>query len=90
MVREAAGRRGPRTCWERTGADDAYHQHLRELIRRERVSMNQFITLAVAETMAAVEVEEHLQQRAARASGEAFEQAMAKVADVEPAPEDAL
>ena len=52
--------------------------------------MNQFITLAVAEKMAALEAEEYIQQRAARASREAFEQAMAKVPDVAPVPEDAL
>lgn len=66
------------------------HKHLRKLARRENVSMNQFITLAVAEKMAALEAEEYIQQRAARASREAFEQAMAKVPDVERAPEDRL
>ena len=66
------------------------HRHLRELARRENVSMNQFITLAVAEKVAALEAQETIQRRAARASREAFERALAKVADAEPAPEDAL
>jgi hypothetical protein len=52
--------------------------------------MNQFIRLAVAEKMAALDAEEHLQKRAARANREAFEQALAKVTHVSPEPEDAL
>ena len=54
---------------------ESLHKHLRELARRENVSMNQFITLAVAEKMPPLE---------------AFEHALAKVPDVEPTPEDAL
>ena len=69
---------------------ESLHKHLRELARRENVSMSQFITLAVAEKMAALEAEETIQQRAARASREAFERALAKVPDVGSAPEDAL
>jgi len=69
---------------------ESLHKYLRKLARRENVSMNQFITLAVAEKIAALEAEATIQQRAARASREAFEQAMAKVPDVAPVPEDAL
>jgi len=55
------------------------------MARREGVSINQFITLAVAEKVAALKTAEYLEARAQRASRERFEQALAKVADVEPA-----
>ena len=53
------------------------HDKVRESAEREKVSINQFITLALAE-------------RAARGSREKFERALAKVADVEALGRDAL
>ncbi len=64
---------------------ESLHQTVREMARREGVSINQFITLAVAEKVAALKTAEYLEARAQRASRERFEQALAKVADVEPA-----
>ena len=52
--------------------------------------MNQFITLALAEKIAALLAEEYIQERARRGDREAFERAMAKVADVEPPAYDTL
>ncbi len=69
---------------------ESLHQTVREMARREGVSINQFITLAVAEKVAALKTAEYLEARARRASRERFEQALAKVADVEPPEQDRL
>lgn len=66
------------------------HETARDLARRESISMNQFITLAVAEKVAALMTREYLEARAQRGNREAFERAMAKVPDVEPEEFDRL
>ncbi len=58
------------------------------MAKKEGISINQFITLATAEKLAALDTEEYLAKRAARASRERFLEAMAKVADVEPENEE--
>lgn len=63
---------------------DYLHESVRELARREGISMNQFITLAVAEKMSALMTEEYLAERAKRGSREKYEAVLAKVPDVEP------
>ena len=57
-------------------------------IKRENVSMNQFITLALAEKISALMTEEYLAERAGRGSRDKFERAMRNVADVELAERD--
>ena len=66
------------------------HNKVRELAKQENVSINQFITLALAEKISALVTEDYLAERASRGSRNKFEQAMAKVADVEPLPQDVL
>jgi len=66
------------------------HTKVRELAKQENVSINQFITLALAEKISALLTEDYLAKRASRGSRNKLEQAMAKVADVEPLPQDAL
>ena len=69
---------------------DSLHGKIRELARQENISINQFITLALAEKISALATEDYLEERAARGQRDRFEQALAKVADVEPLPQDAL
>ncbi|HID64183.1 MAG TPA: toxin-antitoxin system HicB family antitoxin [Anaerolineae bacterium] len=66
------------------------HAAVRDLAERENVSINQFITLALAEKISALLTEDYLAKRASRGSRNKFERTMAKVADVEPLPHDAL
>jgi len=66
------------------------HDKVRELAKQENVSINQFITLALAEKISALITEDYLTKRASRGSRDKFEQAVAKVADVEPLPQDVL
>lgn len=69
---------------------ESLHKRLKHLSKKEKTSINQLVTLAVAEKLSALETLEYLEQRAARGSREAFDQILAKVPDVEPDPGDAL
>jgi hypothetical protein len=66
------------------------HRHLRELAEREGVSINQLISAAVGEKVAALDTLEYLQERAKRGNRKAFEAVLARVPDVEPAAFDRL
>jgi len=69
---------------------DSLHEKVRELAKRENVSINQMITLALAEKISAIMTEEYLGERANRASREKFDHALSKVPDVEPEKGDRL
>ena len=56
----------------------------------EGISMNQFITLAVAEKVSALVTVEYLKERAKRGSRQKFEAILANVPDVEPEEYDKL
>lgn len=66
------------------------HESIRELAKQEGISINHFITLAVAEKMSALMTVEYLEERAKRGSREKYEAVLAKVADVEPEEYDRL
>ena len=63
---------------------DSLHNRARVLSKRDHVSINQFVATAVAEKISALETEDYLTQRAARASRKKFEEALAQVPDREP------
>jgi len=69
---------------------DSLHERVREPALKENVSINQLITLALAEKLSALVTEEYLGQRAKRGDRKKFRRAMAKVADVEPDKRDRL
>ena len=69
---------------------NSLHRQVRELAKQENVSINQFITLALAEKISALVTEDYLEERGARGQRDRFERALARVADVEPIPQDAL
>ncbi len=69
---------------------DSLHRAARELAQQEDVSINQLITLALAEKIAALKTEDYLRARAERGGRAAFETAMSKVADIEPDEQDRL
>lgn len=69
---------------------DSLHNRLRVLSGKDRISINQFVATAVAEKISALDTETYIASRAKRGSRKKFEQALAKVPDVEPAPEDRL
>lgn len=63
---------------------ESLHKGVKEVAQREGISINQFIALAVAEKLSAWNTEAYLKERAARASRERYEAALAQVPDVEP------
>jgi len=66
------------------------HEKAREVARQESVSVNQLITLALAEKLSALLAEDYLEMRARRGDRAKFEAAMAKVPDVESEEDDRL
>ncbi len=69
---------------------ESIHRKLAEVAEREGVSINQMISSAVAEKLAALMTEEYLAERAKRGRRRKFNAVLAKVRDVPAAPEDAL
>jgi hypothetical protein len=69
---------------------NSLHKHVRELAKKENISINQLIATALAEKMSALMTDEYLQERAQRGSRQKFERVLAKVRDVEPIEEDKL
>jgi hypothetical protein len=63
---------------------ESLHRQLRDLAKREGISINQLITTAVAEKMSALKTLEYLEERAARGDRKAFQRVLAKVRDVDP------
>ena len=69
---------------------ESLHKTARELAKKEKISLNQFVTLALAEKVAVIGAQDYLEKRAKRASEAKFDKAMSKVADVEPPEFDRL
>jgi len=69
---------------------DWLHKQLRECAKREGVSINQLISSAAAEKLAALMTEEYLVARAGRGRRKRFEAVLRSAPDVEPEPFDRL
>jgi hypothetical protein len=69
---------------------DSLHNKARELAKRDNISMNQMIAVALAEKVSALTTEEYLEERASRGSSRKFLKAMAKVPSRPPLPGDEL
>jgi post-segregation antitoxin (ccd killing protein) len=69
---------------------ESLHNQLKETARREGISINQFISTAVAEKLAALMTVEYLEERARRSDRSRFEGVLSRIPDVEPDPNDLL
>lgn len=69
---------------------ESLHERVRLLARKESVSINQMITLALAEKISALMTEDYLHQRGKRADRHKFLKILKKVPGREPLPEDRL
>jgi hypothetical protein len=69
---------------------DSLHEEIKILAKKEGISINQFISSAVAEKMSALLTESYLENRAVKGSEKSFFDAMSKVPDVVPRDEDKL
>jgi predicted transcriptional regulator len=63
---------------------NSLHKRLREFALKDNVSINQFITSAVTEKLAALSTLEYLEARAKKGSRAKFEAALQQIPDVEP------
>jgi hypothetical protein len=63
---------------------DSLHKSLSDLANRDGISIDQFISTAIAEKLSALMTENYLGERAKRGSREKYEAILAKVPDVEP------
>jgi hypothetical protein len=69
---------------------ESLHRKVRELAEQEGVSINQLVTTALAEKVAALMTVEYLAERASRGSRKEFERVLAKVKDRPPESGDEL
>jgi ubiquinone biosynthesis protein UbiJ len=69
---------------------ESLHRKLGEVAARDGVSINQWISSAVAEKMSAQLAQEYIAERARRASRKKFDAILAKVPDVEPEEADRI
>lgn len=69
---------------------ESLHKTARQLAEQENISINQLITLALAEKISALMTEDYLNERANRGDQAKFRAALAKVRDVEPDEQDRL
>ncbi|MCL4474539.1 MAG: type II toxin-antitoxin system HicB family antitoxin [Actinobacteria bacterium] len=69
---------------------ESLHKSVREMAKKENVSINQIITTALAEKLSALMTVEYLDERAKRGDRAKFERAMSKVKDAKPRSEDEL
>ncbi len=69
---------------------ESIHRHIRDIAKREGVSINQFISSAVSEKISALMTEDYLKQRAKRAKKEDFRKILAKVPGRKPITGDEL
>ena len=69
---------------------DSLHETVRDLAKTDHVSINQFVATALAEKISVLITGEYLEKRAKRGSRRKFENAMGKVADLEPDEYDRL
>ena len=67
---------------------NSLHNRVKALSIKDHVSINQFVSSAVAEKISALDTEEYIQQRAQRASRSKFLRALEKIPDVKPTRED--
>jgi hypothetical protein len=64
------------------------HQQLIELAQEDGISVNQFVTLAVAEKIASISTIEYLEKRAMRGSREKLLAVLNKAPDIKPVQSD--
>ena len=69
---------------------ESLHKHLRKAAEIDGVSVNQFISLAVAEKISALQTYDLITRRSERGSREAFLEALASVPSISPIADDEI
>jgi hypothetical protein len=63
---------------------DSLHKSLSDLVNRDGISIDQFISTAITEKLSALMTENYLKDRAKKDNRAKYEKILAKVPDVEP------
>jgi len=69
---------------------ESIHRHIKEIAKKEGVSINQFILSAVSEKISAIMTEDYLKSRARRARKRDFKKILDRVPSRKPLPGDEL
>lgn len=69
---------------------DSLHEAAKELAKKDHVSINHFITLAISEKLSALGTKEFIEERAKRADKGKFLKVLKSAPDVEPEDHDKL
>ena len=69
---------------------DSLHKKVKEMASKDNVSINQMITVALAEKLSALETEDYIGQRAKRGSREEYIQILRKVPNKKPDKRDRI
>ena len=69
---------------------ESLHRKVREVAKRENVSINQLISTALAEKLSALMTDEYLQERAKRGNEVKFRRALRKIKTRQPVDSDQL
>lgn len=69
---------------------DSIHRHIKDIAKKEGVSINQFISTAVSEKISAILTEEYLSKRARRAKKRDLKKILDRVPDRKPVKGDEL
>ena len=69
---------------------NSIHRHAKRLAEEEGVSVNQLISLAVAEKLSAIDTERYLSSRASKGDAAKFRRVLSKVPVSEPEPGDEI
>jgi hypothetical protein len=67
---------------------DSLHDTVRDLAKKDNISINQFVTVALAEKISALMTEDYLEMRAQRGDKAKFDAVMSKIPDIEPLAQD--
>ena len=67
---------------------ESLHRKLRDFARQDSVSINQLVTSAVAEKLAALATLKYIEERGRKATEASFAAALAQVPDAEADPQD--
>ena len=69
---------------------DYLFEKLRDFTKKEKITIDQFITSAIAEKMSAFATQDYLEKRAANANKKKFLNALSSIPDIEPEEYDKL
>jgi hypothetical protein len=69
---------------------DSIHRRIKEIAKREGISINLFITSAVSEKISALTTEEYIANRAKKKRKDAFKKVLDRVSKRKPLPGDEL